>query len=478
MTNESSINKTEVVRWSQEAQITLERAQKLCTNAQSYLHITSNELLIHLPDIMDAMEFLYDSLTRQHEMILKIVESLKRQIKSKIDVIFQDFTNRLDPAVEKLNDIISQLKNTSVPLFLLKEEDTKNKCLQDFISMDSINLLSENINIYKSNCKKLRHVLLTSFEKDILEPNMKMNKSYIQIKKKYELLLPLKVEINQTKQQSQHTSESTIGTILRENSSLENELVSLLQMLTNHYDQCMKAVELISSGSTTGINLQVLQLDVEELPEVSKDLNSVYEIILKNQERSNKYLNNNRENIESIIKLLKQDLQLYRHFKTTSFPKFLILFQECEKQLQISSISTEDTNSTCTDLYVQVVEELSFHYSQFLTIFKTKYLAELYHQQYTYPRKFLKRLTELLNEDLYRIQLEETERRRNWTGKYGDFIPKEFNLPGESELPIIVQILTEGLENIQKNGIEAEFNEGKEKELLNLIKRTKQQPNV
>ncbi|EGW34801.1 autophagy related kinase activator Atg17 [Spathaspora passalidarum NRRL Y-27907] len=458
-----TISQHEVLRWSTEAQHTLERAQKICTSAQASLHSTQNELSVHLPDIMDAVEFLYDALARQHETVLRITESLKRHVRTKVDSVFEEFGSVLDPAVEKLDGIISQLRSTTVPLFLLREKEEEEqedgKSLADFIAMDSIALLKQNINIYKSNCGRLRKALLGNFE-DILEYNMKMNKQFSQIKKRYENLVPLKVEIK-----SIQSKESTIGTVLRENQALENELVSILEMLTNHYDQCMKAVELISKGNTTGINLEVLQGDVRELPDVAKELNAVYEIILKNEERSQKYLHT--ETIEATITLLQQELQTYRTFKTTALPKFILLLSECENKLQISSIPS--TAETPTRLYVQILEELTFHYTQFLHIYKTKYLSELYHEQYTYPRKFLKKLTELLNQDMYRIQLEETERRKQWTAKYGNFIPKEFNL--ELELPSIVQIITEGLENIQSG--EAEFNEGKEKELLDLIKLTK-----
>ncbi|KAF6070411.1 Autophagy protein Apg17 family protein [Candida albicans] len=123
-----------------------------------------------------------------------------------------------------------------------------------------------------------------------------------------------------------------------------------------------------------------------------------------------------------------------------------------------------------SQVYTQTLQELTEHYVKFINIYKTKYLAELHHQQFTYPRKFLKKLTEFLNEDIYRIQIEESERRRQWTSRYGEFIPSEFKLPGEHELPVIVQIITEGLEYIQKeDGQEEEPNIGNEKELMDMI---------
>lgn len=81
-------------------------------------------------------------------------------------------------------------------------------------------------------------------------------------------------------------SNSFMGTILQENQALENELVSILEMQTNHFDQCMKAVELVSSGNGCDMNLDVLKNDAQELPEVFKELTTIYDIILRNEERS------------------------------------------------------------------------------------------------------------------------------------------------------------------------------------------------
>ena len=60
--------------------------------------------------------------------------------------------------------------------------------------------------------------------------------------------------------------------------------------------------------------------------------------------------------------------------------------------------------------------------------------------------------------------------------KYGQFIPAEFKLPGEHELPVVVQIITEGLENIQKDqdfSVEEEVLSKEETELIDMIKGTK-----
>ena len=105
-------------------------------------------------------------------------------------------------------------------------------------------------------------------------------------------------------------------------------------------------------------------------------------------------------------------MEMFREFKVNLYPKYLILIAEIEEKLNTCSIdSTDDDKSPC-EVYSETLQELTSHYVQFINVYKTKYLIELHHEQYTYPRKFLKRLTEFLYEDVYGIQLEEAERRR------------------------------------------------------------------
>lgn len=251
-------------------------------------------------------------------------------------------------------------------------------------------------------------------------------------------------------------------------------------MQTNHFDQCMKAVELVSSGGKNdAINLEVLQSDAYELPEVFKELTTVYDIILQNEERSRKFITTNKSNIESVSRHINNELAAFREFKVHIFPKCLIPLDTFEKKLNVCSIEPYDENKSPCEIYSETLQELTSHYIQFINVYKTKYLTELHHQQYTYPRKFLRKLTEFLYEDIHEIQLEEAERRRRWMSKYGQFIPSEFKLPGESDLPMVVQIITEGLERIQKEQDGNAVTEGREvitqdeKKLIEMLKGAK-----
>ena len=72
------------------------------------------------------------------------------------------------------------------------------------------------------------------------------------------------------------------------------------------------------------------------------------------------------------------------------------------------------------------------------------------------------------------LQQEEYERRRNWLARYGEFIPTEFKLPGELNQPSIIQVVTEGLDDVQKDYNDGKFNETAEEiNLSDLIKTMK-----
>lgn len=84
----------------------------------------------------------------------------------------------------------------------------------------------------------------------------------------------------------------------------------------------------------------------------------------------------------------------------------------------------------------------------------------------------MERINRFLNEDLHQMHEQEINRRKQWVAQYGDFIPKEFTLPGEVHIPIVSQVVTECLDDVAN-----EIKGGKlqvtpqERKLLEFIKR-------
>ncbi|KAI5953609.1 ATG17 [Candida jiufengensis] len=471
------INADQVTQWLTEAQHTLEKAQKLCSSAQSSLDSTFQKLTTQLPDELHIAELIYDSYQNQYDVINQLVDHVKTILKNKVEQVSDDFKKLLDPNLEMLEKVMTQLKNTDVPSIILIEEKSPEKNLLDFIATESTELIKINIEIYRSNYHKIKKLLESQLQSNILEKLSHFNKQHQIVTKEFDQLGPVQVELR-TAHGNILESKQIIGTVLRENHSLENELVSMLEMLTNHYDQCNKAVKLTySKTESLNVNLEVLENDASELPEVFKELSTIYDIIVTNESKSNKLFEQNNDYIKNSVNIMKEELNKYREFKTKSIPEFLMLLDECFNFLQKCSISdAELVDLSPCEIYAETIKQVLFHYTQFLDIYKSKYLSELYHEQYLYPKKYLKKINDFLNEDLYRLQLEESNHRKSWLTKYGEFIPKEFKLPGEQEIPLVVQVVTQGLEHVQQNsnGVE-EFNEGEEKQLLDLIKKIKLQ---
>ncbi|KAG2732052.1 hypothetical protein G9P44_004469 [Scheffersomyces stipitis] len=482
----ATVDRATVTAWAKQAQSTLEKAQTLCTNAQTSLHATSYQLTSHLPDLLEEANVLYESLKTQHELLAKISESLRRSTRDQLlNTLEKQQSTLLQPALNNLDDIVGHLSATIVPSFLIEvngedgkeifeKDEAENRTLADFISTDSINLLRRNIQIYTNNHEKIRQLLNNKLQDVILSPFHEIgSKKFNKTVKLYEEITPLQLKLKAiTSNIAPLDSSNVVATLLKENAALENELVSILEMLTNHYDQCTQGVQILYSGGSQQVNLEILKNDAQELPDVLKELHTVYDIIVNNEARAQKFINAHSPSIEVVIATMKDQLSFYRSFKSKNIPEIMVLFTVCEEILMKSPIEDPGgPEQTPIEKFTDTVNQLVYHYTQFLNVFKSQYLRELHHEQFSYPRKFLSKLTNFLNDELYKMQIEEKERRRAWLTKYGDFIPKEFRLPGEYNQPVITQVVTEGLEDVQKEGADAERHITQEKELLELLRK-------
>lgn len=481
------IDKDTVTLWSEQAQTTLQDAQNTCTKAQTLLQSTTYRLVTQLPDKLQFATFMMDALKQQHEILTAIVESLKNKVREDTVKQFKIQVERdLTPAMRELDKIVLQLKDTKVPNYLINgaiDENDRNidalvedRTLCDFISTDAIGLLKANIDIYKSNCTKIHVQLEQTLQEDVLGPyNNSIVKTYHKITKHYEELTPVQLDVKLAPTSSPFKSHNLINTILKENASLENELVPILEMLTNHYDQCVQGTLFFNTKSTTDadVNFEVLQNDALELPDVLKELNTMYDIIINNEKRAKKLVHTEFSRINSLVAMIRSQLKYFRSYKAAGLTKFMLLTLSTQKVLYTCSIPTSPNQDPIV-AYTQTINQLAYHYVQFLSVYKSKYLSELFYEKYTYPREYLFRLTDFLNNELLKLQQEETERRKQWLAKYGDFIPTEFKLPGKLSQPAVVHVVTEGLEEVQKELHDGEFHESAEEaNLSNLIKTIK-----
>lgn len=412
-----------------------------------------------LPEKVQYLTFLTKTLTGEYQKLSKLVEYAKGKVNGDREQFYRQL-QEVEPTMSRLENILLQLQYTKIPSYLIEESLVQDKSefltLDEFILMDAITLLKRNIAIYEANGDKLYGLaeeslkLVTSLFGDIA-------KRYSGIMKHFDSV------------QLVQNSRSKIDTLINGNNSLEYELVTILAMLTNHYDQCVKAEELLSQGAE--IELQVLQNDALELPEILKEIHTIYNVILENEARANQISKGSLLVIESVIASSIDQLQVYQQFRSHKLAKLMVMSFAVQEYLQKGSIEDELQRRHPFEVYTETINQLTYHYSRFLEIYKTSYLNELHYEKFVYPRKFLSKLNHFLNEELFQFQQEEHQRRKKWLVQYGDFIPKEFKLPGEFNQPAVVQVITEGLENLEQK---SPADSDEEMNLLKLIGASKQ----
>lgn len=425
--------------WTNEAHATLQKARGLCTEAQNLLQNPLYQLTVLLPEKIQYLTFLTKTLTAEYQKLSKLVDYAKGKVSGDKEQYYSQL-QEVEPTMNRLENILLQLQYTKIPSYLIEETLVNDKreflTLEEFILMDAITLLKKNIAIYKANGQKL-YGLVDDKLQQVTSEFGDISKQYSRIMKDFDSV------------QLVQNSQSKINTLISGNSSLEYELVTLLAMLTNHYDQCVKAGELLSRG-TDQIELEVLQNDALELPQVLKEVHTIYNVILENEARGNQIIKGSMPVIESVIASSIDQLKLYEQFRTETLARLMVLSFSVEEHLQKASIEDELQRRHPFEVYTETINQLTYHYTRFLEIYKTNYLNELHYEKFVYPRKFLNKLNHFLNEELSQFQQEEHQRRKKWLAQYGDFIPKEFKLPGEFNQPAVVQVITEGLESLDQ----------------------------
>lgn len=435
-------SQSSVREWKAEAQKTLEQAQGLCSNAQHLLNKTTDTLVIRLPGRIEYLETLLNGWKELLDRTRKIVEAIRNEansLKAKSSEIAE-----METSILELDAIITKLQAIKVPQYVLSSPKGVSKALVDFISLDSILMLKNNFATFKANHAVIDDFMDQKFDGFVTSIHESSMLSTTIQKQFADEVIPLKVQLK--------SHDSTLSRILKENASLENELISMLEMLTNHYDQCNQAVQHFNDA--TQENLDILYADALELPEVLKELHTVCDIIYNNETRGDKLTSAVFASIEVMISTVQKGINSLRSTKTTSIPELFEMVSHFKGVLADEMTMAE---------YLESLKLLTYHYTQFVDVYNNEYIKELYYERYVYPRKFLDRLHTFLNEELNSMQVTEINRRKKWLAEYGQFIPRELALPGEKSFPVISEVITEGLEHIEEGDKE-------EKQLTKLLR--------
>lgn len=466
-----SVSKAEVDTWKAEALKNLEWAKELSSLAQAVLNSTAHILVDLLPKRLQAAEIKVDKAKDLHANITALVEHLRVKISDGTIGGYNAYVKKhLDPAAGALGQVLQGLATTKVPEFLISPEH-KNEYghLIDFVASNEIKLLQTNIAIYRENCDKVLGLL-----KDQLhQVTHKAHKHASTFNKVMNIYNSQVVDLQLTMRHS-HTYSSVspprnhtnlVGAVLKENSALEQQLAGLLEMLTNHYSQCDLASSAFDEASLANVNYEVLQNDTMEVPSVVKEFSAIYDIIMNNETRAAKFVDSKLPYLDEVIDLCGTLSDDYRALKETDIVKLVLFLLQCEEVLRSNSVGVASFSyKQAIDTYVDILNQLTYHYTHFQKIYHSEYLTELHYEQYVYPRKFLQLLNDFLNGQLLQIEETEKQRRTFWLSKFGSFIPKQFVLPGEYSQPSVVQVISEGLDEIQSTTAQED-----EERLISLI---------
>lgn len=463
----------EVTAWTSEAFRTLEKARLLLALAQAVLESTNHILAVQLPKRLDLAESELNHIKNLHANVTALVEHVRAKVE---DGIIASYTaavgSRLVPAISGLEAALKLLDTAEVPLYVVNGTNGARKhVLGDFVARDVIETLLVNVSVFRGNCERTVSLLAEQLAK-LLETAHRNNQKLVKCTKTYDSQVAdvqMIMRYAFSPASLPRSSSNLVRAILKENSSLELELASLLAMLTNHYDQCVMAQNLMRD-SGAAVDVDVLRNDALELPGVLKEFGSIHDIIMNNESRAAKFVDLKLPHVDSVILQCSELVESYTTFKDTDFVRFVLVMVQCEKIMRHNSVDAHvSSGKESVDAYVDVISQLTYHYTQFHSVYHLKYVTELHYEQYVYPRRFLKILQDFLNGTLLQVEEEERTRRHHWLQKYGSFIPKEFVLPGEYNQPSVVQVISEGLDEIQaSSAVESEAR------LLALIKQLRE----
>lgn len=452
------ITRDQVLHWASEASVTLTRAQEVCQVAQNYLQETEFELHNRLATAIDTSHDMVLALQEQSKVMEQIVKVVSLQKLDDDDT--ESKIANLHRQLARLKRSVSDLESTVVPSYLLRQltntanesvidgdKEDENKTLKDFISLTSIELLEDNAQTYVKNSSAIRK-WRTKVIIDIIGRANLYKKQANRLALQYEneatgIIVETSVGIRT--EGSAFALRSLAETIDKENKSLETELVALLELLTNHYDQCNRALGLPwSNEEALAVHregLQVLEGDARDLPGVYKEVSTVQEIIENNKNRAAKYLSSKLPPFEKIVNGSRNLLDTIRNFKCKTVPQLFATIAKTNDILQNYVINGETISSgDPLESYIIAINELCNHYERFSHIYAENYLAELRFRVNDYPQNFIARISDFLNGELDDFRRKETQRRAQWVKQYGEYIPNEFILP--DEVPSVVQVIT------------------------------------
>lgn len=385
---------SDAVIWATDATQKLHHAQTIGAKANTLLLQTRN-IVKEYDEKLSKGNFLLDAIDQQ----LQVLETIQKRVRSTVEkrskTVFE-LSDYLASSIDDLEMEYQNLKDIEIDKGLQSKSDT----LYDLVTTDILEQLNSKDKDVNDIC---RNCVAELKERE----RMVLNK-----------IKSFMADFNRLESKTTSLNDNTwVDPLLEEIYTYEEEIASLIESVTGHYDQCSRGLQ-VSNGELKIPEedqrelFQVLAKDFNELPDVINDIEETFGDI---ETRCTKIIDFNKDHtlLEQITKLLKSLTQFGEHdLKST-------------KQMITSHTITIVKVANEVGEKCQESKQIITHYQQFTRAYYSLIL-EIHRRQET--KMQIEKVLQETKSKLMQIQDDDYRKRNQFLSLNGAFLPSDLYL--------------------------------------------------
>lgn len=437
--------------WTDDALSCLKEAEGICGSANSEL-VKINQVLSKRDNLLLKLTFLFDASRQQIRLLAILKDSLVKIVKN-YKTKNHSWRTKITRDCELLRSVLDTLHKIELEPSFRSTQGNKALSLYHFVSDDKIDELFNGVDDILRESTDL-------YGRDEIDNNLADISREIEgygkeLEVRYAEFILNEVPDTPSKGNKKNSAnhDNIITKLITSNNELETDMASLLESLTNHFDQCKKGQDLLSKPHSEDQKrelLQVLENDSLELPYVINILNQDYQS-----------LKTNCSHLQSITNKFSI---FYNNF-TAQFMVRLKLFGEVKLQQGLNIITKKAQR-------VEILLEKAFEYEQsvvglidYYTNFVSSYRSLIL--EIERRRKIndqVEAAVSRFRKELQSIEEKERTNREDFLIQHADYLPQDIispNLLDGSQgilfkmLPTVgVEFNREPLPKISRRGLE------------------------
>ncbi|CAN6625789.1 autophagy-related protein 17 [Trichomonascus vanleenenianus] len=378
--------------WFREAKQSLSVAGPICIEANE-LVVTSRKQIEEGTVLWAQVIFFHDAIEEQLGL-LQNVQSSFEDYHRKSSREFGDLVNQLAESYQSLDDALKMLDETDLDPELLKEGSDKRN-LRSFVFESGIDQLRGTVEdiIYKSKTS----------EKELGESVMNLASEVLRLRKR---MYSVKDIRKKSLEKAHGGTEEVAGHA--------HAMAELLESLTRHYDQCLKAIELTDQNKVPkeeiGELLQVLENDSYEVEGAVNELHSRRQSIEVSE----------RSVSEFCDKMGKMHIEVVNYFKELD----TFTSNELREYLKTLDGHSKDQSEYATEI-AKLVTEVNSLVDYYNLFYKSYHSMVLEIVRRSKAQAKMESLVQTMLNTINSAYNEEVEQRRTFLQEHGDFLPSD-----------------------------------------------------